>query len=462
VYDGHSSHASLELIEHAMKNNVILYELPSHTTHRLQPCDVGVFGPLKREWNKLSQRALDETGEQLQAKDVVRTYLTARATAMKAETIRHAFRRSGLVSDTSGKKPCCDINQFTAADFAPSTVTSTSLHLPDGFPLDYGNHIGSGSTVTPKPPSIPPPVPPTPDLEESDESGWESESDVTDCIEEDMPLDESEDAVVSTQSEVGHNECVVLPEVALAFTSTATPIIAHYHDDDTAAHLLSPSSRAAWYKQQLELARSQHDEATSHAVLSGRVISDLQKRLNSKREERKTNRSIHIGGRIVTTQEGRAIALQQKQARVEKENKVAETKQKKSEAELEKQRRRKDLGRDGMVFSGLLAYQRLPMLTDIAWCLNLGEDGTRDDLIGRISAYINEEPAIRNDPRFTSLWTSSRRSLKRPEPVDGPIAGSSGSRRFEPAFVSEQTHIEDISNIPLILSSDGPVDAAKI
>jgi hypothetical protein len=28
-------------------NRIILCRLPSHTSHKLQPCDVGVFGPLK-------------------------------------------------------------------------------------------------------------------------------------------------------------------------------------------------------------------------------------------------------------------------------------------------------------------------------------------------------------------------------------------------------------------------------
>ena len=42
LQDGHSSHASIELIELAKANNIHLLCLLSHTTHTLQPLDVGV------------------------------------------------------------------------------------------------------------------------------------------------------------------------------------------------------------------------------------------------------------------------------------------------------------------------------------------------------------------------------------------------------------------------------------
>ena len=43
IQDGHVSHMSVELIELARANNIHLSCLPSHTTHILQPLDVGVF-----------------------------------------------------------------------------------------------------------------------------------------------------------------------------------------------------------------------------------------------------------------------------------------------------------------------------------------------------------------------------------------------------------------------------------
>ena len=47
LVDGHASHVTMDLIELARDNNVILFCLPPHTTHLLQPLDVSVFKSLK-------------------------------------------------------------------------------------------------------------------------------------------------------------------------------------------------------------------------------------------------------------------------------------------------------------------------------------------------------------------------------------------------------------------------------
>jgi len=45
-----SSHEIAALIELTHKHNIILFLPPTHTTHKLQPLDVGVFGPFARVW----------------------------------------------------------------------------------------------------------------------------------------------------------------------------------------------------------------------------------------------------------------------------------------------------------------------------------------------------------------------------------------------------------------------------
>jgi hypothetical protein len=46
ILDGYSSHVNIAFIEFAVLHQIILVVLPPHTTHRLQPLDVGCFGPL--------------------------------------------------------------------------------------------------------------------------------------------------------------------------------------------------------------------------------------------------------------------------------------------------------------------------------------------------------------------------------------------------------------------------------
>ena len=50
--DEHTSHVSLDVIDVARENNVILFCLPPHTTHALQPLDVSVFRSLKSHFSK--------------------------------------------------------------------------------------------------------------------------------------------------------------------------------------------------------------------------------------------------------------------------------------------------------------------------------------------------------------------------------------------------------------------------
>jgi DDE superfamily endonuclease len=45
LLDGHSSHATFRFKALANDYKIILLYLPAHTTHRLQPLDVGIFGP---------------------------------------------------------------------------------------------------------------------------------------------------------------------------------------------------------------------------------------------------------------------------------------------------------------------------------------------------------------------------------------------------------------------------------
>ena len=41
--DGHASHINFELKRLSESNNIILFRLPAHTSHFLQPLDVGVI-----------------------------------------------------------------------------------------------------------------------------------------------------------------------------------------------------------------------------------------------------------------------------------------------------------------------------------------------------------------------------------------------------------------------------------
>lgn len=52
IYDGHATHLDSTTIEKAIKENISIIKLPSHTTDLLQPLDKCCFKPLKQAWSK--------------------------------------------------------------------------------------------------------------------------------------------------------------------------------------------------------------------------------------------------------------------------------------------------------------------------------------------------------------------------------------------------------------------------
>jgi hypothetical protein len=46
IVDGHSSHVNMKFLDAADRLRIIVHIMPPHSTHRLQPLDVGLFGPL--------------------------------------------------------------------------------------------------------------------------------------------------------------------------------------------------------------------------------------------------------------------------------------------------------------------------------------------------------------------------------------------------------------------------------
>lgn len=96
MYDGHRSHETIELREAAEKAKIHLFCIPPHTSHRLQPLDVGVFGPLQRAWQKRCLAVLEETGEIITRQNVVKEYMAARTQSVNEELVISAWRRSGI------------------------------------------------------------------------------------------------------------------------------------------------------------------------------------------------------------------------------------------------------------------------------------------------------------------------------------------------------------------------------
>lgn len=56
VYDGYASHCTYRTLKLFQENNIVVVSLPAHTSHALQPLDVGVFSPLKNAFRSALNR----------------------------------------------------------------------------------------------------------------------------------------------------------------------------------------------------------------------------------------------------------------------------------------------------------------------------------------------------------------------------------------------------------------------
>ena len=95
--DGHSSHINLELIKLAREKGIILMCSPSHTTHALQPLDVGVYGPVKNSWKKILKEHKMQTCAQVVDKPEFPGLVKQLwEDSFKSEHLSAGFRRAGL------------------------------------------------------------------------------------------------------------------------------------------------------------------------------------------------------------------------------------------------------------------------------------------------------------------------------------------------------------------------------
>jgi hypothetical protein len=90
ILDGHNSHCMFTLCKYATNNKIIIICLLSHTTHALQPCNVGAFRPLTQSWKQVVTLA-SQSLIAIQKDNLLTYYHSAHMEAVKPLTIQSAF-----------------------------------------------------------------------------------------------------------------------------------------------------------------------------------------------------------------------------------------------------------------------------------------------------------------------------------------------------------------------------------
>jgi hypothetical protein len=96
IWNGFGTHETLEILEYCFENNIVFCRMPSHISHKLQTCDVTVFGSLKAAYREQVER-MDRGGINTIGKQhFTYLYSPAREKALTKRNILAAWRGSGL------------------------------------------------------------------------------------------------------------------------------------------------------------------------------------------------------------------------------------------------------------------------------------------------------------------------------------------------------------------------------
>jgi len=114
--DNHASHVTIEAITFCRENGIVILGFPPHTSHRLQPLDVGFYGPLKTAYSQACDDILvSNPGICISITHVPQLFSTAYFKVATIQTAVNAFRATGI-------EPF-DSNIFRDEDFQPSLIT---------------------------------------------------------------------------------------------------------------------------------------------------------------------------------------------------------------------------------------------------------------------------------------------------------------------------------------------------
>jgi len=96
ICDGFGTHETLEAQEFCFANNILHCRLPSHTSHKLQPCDVGLFAPLKGFYRDEAERLFQGGANTVGKQHFTSLYSPAREKAFTKRNITAAWAACGL------------------------------------------------------------------------------------------------------------------------------------------------------------------------------------------------------------------------------------------------------------------------------------------------------------------------------------------------------------------------------
>ncbi|KAJ8909546.1 hypothetical protein NQ315_012740, partial [Exocentrus adspersus] len=139
IMDNHESHVSLQIIELARENHVKLLTLPPHTSHKLQPLDKSVYGPLKKYYSDQCRNWLvNNPGKRILIYDIAEILGKAYPLAFCSRNCISGFRDTGIFPYNN--------NIFSDSDFMAANVTNLDEMETKQGPCTSGTQIPRATT----------------------------------------------------------------------------------------------------------------------------------------------------------------------------------------------------------------------------------------------------------------------------------------------------------------------------
>ena len=97
IIDGHESHKSLEFCQLCEESKIITICMPPHSSHKLQPLDVGCFSPLKTAYGKEIEHLIRLGINHITKETFLPAFQVAITASITKSNIEGSFRGAGLV-----------------------------------------------------------------------------------------------------------------------------------------------------------------------------------------------------------------------------------------------------------------------------------------------------------------------------------------------------------------------------
>ena len=138
ILDCHSSHCTLSFLEWCRNNRILVAVLPPHSTHRLKPLDVSLFGPLASYYSQSldAQSRLSQGLASVTKRDFFKNFYSALDRAFTEANVRSGWLKTGIepfdpdqVLKIFGKEGG-DHPGASGAESTPSRHSSSCLDSP--------------------------------------------------------------------------------------------------------------------------------------------------------------------------------------------------------------------------------------------------------------------------------------------------------------------------------------------